>query len=93
MPNDTPKTENSGGSVSYYTVDINHPNSGEPYQAECLDIMESLEMTVHENNVFKAVWRMAAQRQGKLKEGNSSVRDAEKIAFFGNRILELEQLK
>jgi hypothetical protein len=39
-------------------------------------------------NVFKAAWRIAALRQGKGKPGQDSpVYDAEKIVFFGNRII------
>ena len=44
-------------------------------------------MTFAEGNVFKAIWRTAAARQGKEKKGNNSVYDAEKMVFFSERIL------
>lgn len=82
--------EHTGGSVSYYQVDVQHPTtaSREPYTAECNDIIESLEMTPAEANVFKAVWRTAAARTLKReKAGNNEVYDAEKVIFFGGRML------
>lgn len=86
--------EHTGGSSSYYTVKVENPMSGgHPYTAEAIDIMESLELTSHEANVFKSIWRRAAERQGKTKKGNTALYDAEKMAFFSNRILFLEQLK
>jgi hypothetical protein len=86
--------ENSGGSCSYYIVHVPDPISGDdPYNAECLDVIENLEMTPHESNVFKALWRKAAERQGKKKKGNSALRDAQKIAFISARILHNEERK
>ena len=80
----------TGGSSSYYTVAVEQPTSGgEPYMAECNDIIEALNMEYDVANVFKAAWRIAALRQGKGKLGQDSpVYDAEKIVFFGNRIIE-----
>jgi len=90
-----PKTieEHTGGSSSYYRIRINYPttSSNIPYSAECNDIIEALELTYAEANVMKAVWRIAAERQGKKKKGNNSIYDAEKIVFFGPRILIKEQ--
>jgi len=79
----------TGGSSSYYTVAVERPTSGgEPYMAECNDIIEALNMEYDVANVFKAAWRIAALRQGKGKLGQDSpVYDAEKIVFFGNRII------
>jgi hypothetical protein len=80
----------TGGSSSYYTVAVERPTSGgAPYMAECNDIIEALSMEYDVANVFKAAWRIAALRQGKGKLGQDSpVYDAEKIVFFGNRIIE-----
>lgn len=79
----------SGGSNGYYMVDVEDPTSedNEPYTAECNDIIEALEMTPAEANVFKAIWRKAAQRQGNGKPGNDALYDAEKMVFFSNREL------
>lgn len=82
--------EHTGGSVSYYQVDVKQPTTPgrRPYTAECNDIIESLEMTPAEANVFKAVWRTAAARTLKReKAGNNEVYDAEKVIFFGGRML------
>jgi len=61
-----------------------------PYSAECNDIIEALGMNYAEGNVFKAVWRMCAARQGKSKAGyTDGLYDAEKVIFFGQRLVEM----
>lgn len=83
--------EYTGGSVSYYSVNITKPTTEgrEPYIAECNDIIEALKMNYAEGNAFKAIWRLCAARNGKSKEGyKDSVYDAEKVVFFGSRMLE-----
>ena len=81
--------EKSGGSVGYYKARITSPTSGaDAYTAECNDIIEALGMNYAEGNAFKAIWRSCAARTlGKLKEGGDSVYDAEKVIFFGQRML------
>lgn len=80
----------TGGSSDYYKVRVDRPVSGgQPYLAECLDIIEALQMNFHEGNVFKAVWRIAAARQGNGKPGNTALYDAEKVQFFGERLVVL----
>lgn len=81
--------EHTGGSSSYYIIRIDTPTTqfALPYTAECNDIIEELNMTPAEANVFKATWRKAAARQGKKKKGNNAVYDAEKCVFFSNRML------
>lgn len=81
--------EHSGGSVDYYKLRVEHPtHMAEPYDVECNDIIEALEMDYAEGNVFKALWRTAAARKGKMKRGHDAKYDAEKIIFFGQRLLE-----
>src|SRR5690554_810184 len=87
------KTEHTGKSVSYYKVTVNTPTSEgvPPYIAECNDLIEALDMTYAEANVFKAIWRKCAERTlGLYKEGNSQVYDAEKCVFFSERILKTD---
>lgn len=86
--------EHTGLSVSYYQVHISNPTTPgrKPYSAECNDIIEALGMTFAEGNSFKAIWRMSAARKlGKHKKGNTPLYDAEKIKFFGDRILQAAQ--
>lgn len=87
--------ENSGEHASYYEVDITRPKSGgEAYMAECQDIIEALKMDFNEGNAFKALWRRAAARLGNVKKGNEDpLYDAQKIKFYGTRILEQEENK
>ena len=87
--------KDSGADGSYYEVDIAHPKSGKPYRAECQDIIEALGMDFNEGNAFKALWRRCAARTlGKVKKGNEDqLYDAQKIAFYGNRILLQEENK
>lgn len=81
--------EKSGGSVSYYSARIESPTSGgDAYTAECNDIIEALGMNYAEGNAFKAIWRSCAARTlGKRKDGGDAVYDAEKVVFFGKRML------
>lgn len=87
--------ENSGLSCSYYEVLINKPHlyhkGKTPYIAECGEIIEALNMDWAEANIFKSIWRRAAERQGKKKAGNSQLRDAEKIYFAAQRMLAISQ--
>lgn len=95
-PAPEPVPEHSGGSVAYYVVDIQNPTTkdAKPYRAECNDIIEALGMNYAEGNAFKAVWRKAAARTlGKLKAGNDAKYDAEKIEFFGGRLVAQEKVK
>lgn len=84
-----PKTaEKSGGPTSYYLVEVTNPNQGNNvYTAECGDIIEALKMDFNEGCAFKALWRTAAERTlGKAKEGGDALYDAQKVAFYGNRM-------
>jgi hypothetical protein len=81
-----PTEEYTGGSSSYYDVYI--PDVG---VVRCLDIIEALDMRYNEANVFKAAWRIAAANQGKKKKGNTNLYDAEKICFFGERLVLKEE--
>jgi hypothetical protein len=88
--NVNPKPEYTGGSVSYYRVEIASPTSKDvhPYMAECNDIIEALQMNYAEGNAFKAIWRMCAARLGKSKQGYKDGKyDAEKVVFFGERLV------
>ena len=87
-----PEEEHTGGSSSYYMTYVTDPTTlNHPYAAECNDIIESLQMTYAEANMFKAVWRNAASRQGHKKKGNNGLYDAEKCVFFAARMLIAEQ--
>lgn len=84
--------EHTGSSVNYYKVYVANPTTlDQPYYAEANDIIESLGLTFAEGNLLKAVWRIAADRNGKKKKGNNSVYDAEKLVFFANRVLVQEK--
>ena len=89
---DVVKAEYTGGSVDYYKVDVKNPTTAsEPYMAECNDIIEALGTNYAEGNAFKALWRRAAHRTlGKKKAGakDDGLYDAEKVAFFGARLVE-----
>lgn len=80
-----------GGKLSgdhYYRVQVAEPISPElaPYSAECADIIEALGMTFNEGEAFKAIWRLAARRQGRGKVGGSAQYDADKVAHYGARV-------
>lgn len=90
-----PEAELTGGSVNYYTVPVADPISGgSPYAAQCGDIIEALQMDFNEGNAFKAIWRKCAARAlGLNKKGNTPLYDAEKVAYFGERMIAVEQRK
>lgn len=82
--------EFTGSNVNYYLVDIANPKRLEPYKAEAEDIIEALGMTFAEGCAFKAIWRSCAMRTlGHLKRGhdNYGVYDAEKVVYYGQRML------
>ncbi|MNE15961.1 hypothetical protein D3C81_773700 [compost metagenome] len=86
--------EYTGGSVSYYAVDVNAPinEASDPYTAECQDIIEALKLDFNEGNVLKAIWRRAAARLGRSKKGyDDGLYDAEKVVFYGQRLVAIEQ--
>lgn len=82
----------TGGSSDYYKVEVKNTTSGgEPYMAECNDIIEALGMNFAEGNAFKALWRRAAHRTLGLKKAGAKddgLYDAEKVKFFGERLVE-----
>ena len=83
--------EYTGGSVSYYRVEVVTPTSPDlpAYIAECNDIIEALKMSYAEGNAFKAIWRRAAaQNLGLAKRGyTDGLYDAEKVEFFASRLV------
>ena len=86
--------EHTGLSVSYYDVVIKagthtNPDHNQPHDiiVGCNDIIERLNMNYAQANVFKAQWRIAAAKQGKMKKGNNTLYDAEKSVFFSERTL------
>lgn len=83
----------TGGSSDYYKIHIKNPTTPltDPYTAECNDLVEALGMNFAEGNAFKALWRMAALRMNNGKPGTTRLYDAEKVAFFGNRLVEQEK--
>lgn len=86
--------EYTGSSVSYYTVRVENPTTPDtaPYDAECNDIIEALDMNYAEGNAFKAIWRRAAARKGLKKKGyTDGLYDAEKVVFFGQRMVVQEK--
>lgn len=83
--------ELTGGKLSgdhYYRVKVAEPIAQDvaPYTAECADIIEALGMTFNEGEAFKALWRLAAARQGRGKPGNQPQYDADKAAHYGARV-------
>lgn len=82
--------QKTGGSVDYYKChvadpfDENHP----PYTAESIDIIEALGMTFAEGEAFKAIWRTCTGRMGgAVKADNKALYNAEKVEFFGARMV------
>lgn len=79
----------TGGKVNYYLVQVEHPQREDqpPYQAECEDIAEALQLTPNEFCEFKAIWRTAAARLGNGKPDHKALYDAEKRVHYATRDL------
>lgn len=93
-PYEVKPAEYTGGSVSYYSIKIDHPTrTRDTYTAECNDIIEALGMNYAEGNAFKAIWRRCAARMGNAKAGyKDGLYDAEKVVFFGERMVAQEKV-
>ena len=80
--------DHGGGLTNYYLVKVDHPQRATqaPYQAECEDIIEALDLNFDEGNIFKEIWRSANARKGNGKPGNTEKRGAEKILHYAGRI-------
>jgi len=85
--------ELTGGKTNYYLVWVSHPQRQEqaPYQAECEDIIEALQLNPDEANIFKEIWRGANARLANGKPGHTAKYGAEKIFHYAQRILKREQ--
>lgn len=77
----------TGGRTNYYLVPVLHPQREDqpPYQAECEDIAEALQMTPNEFCEFKALWRTAAARLDNGKPGTTALYDAQKRVHYAQR--------
>lgn len=87
------KDTSSGGDNDYWIAEITHPKRLEPYKAECEDLIELFEFSFQEGEAFKALWRKGKANLGQGKPGDSAVRNAEKVAHFGARMVVIEQRK
>lgn len=86
--------QNNGSNGAYYEVDCVSHKDGREYMAECQDIIDALQMTFNEGNTFKSLWRLAAARLGKVKgEGGKELYDAQKVEFYGKRVLKAQEAK
>lgn len=87
----------TGGKSDHYQVQMMvRCGDGKPdieVQFDCNDLIEELEMNFAEGEVFKAVWRKAAARLGKGKPGHQPLYDAQKIEFFGKRMVTIHSKK
>lgn len=72
----------TGGSSDYYKLLLQSGNT-----VECMEIIESLNLSYSEANILKAIWRQAAARQGNGKAGTELKYDREKLVYFSNRLL------
>ena len=79
----------SGGLNNYYLVAVDYPQRVEqaPYKAECEDIIEALQLTPNEANIFKAIWRSANARLDNGKPDHKAIYDAEKMVHYAQRNL------
>lgn len=85
----------TGGRVNYYLVKVDHPQREDqaPYQAECEDIIDALELTFDEANIFKELWRSANARKNNGKPGHTALYGAQKIVHYAGRILRKRKIE
>lgn len=83
------KDELTGGLTNYYLATVQYPQREEqpPYQAECEDLIEVLQLNPDEANIFKEIWRGANARLDNGKPGHTPLYGAQKIHHYAGRIL------
>lgn len=85
---DDPNTVVTGGNTDYYLIAVADPKRiNAPYVVEVEDMIEALGMTFAEGNVLKALVRHAQNRRGGGKKGSTCRYEAEKIIYYGQRLL------
>lgn len=87
MDADKPQEKLTGGDVNYYLINILNSKVFSPYVIEVEDIIEALDMEFAEGTLFKSLIRLCKLRQNLGKPGSKSKYEAEKIKYYGNRIL------
>ena len=87
------KDVSSGGDNDYWLIEVTHPKRLKSYTAECEDLIEVMGMSFQEGEAFKAIWRKCKDRMGDGKPGDTPLRNAEKVAHFGGRMVAIEKRK
>lgn len=85
------KDTSSGGDNDYWVVHIDDPKRLVPYSAECEDLIEKFKFTFAEGEAFKALWRKGQANLGNGKPGDNPLRNAEKVAYMGTRMVVQEK--
>lgn len=76
-----------GGDNNYWLLAVEDPKRLDPYVVEAEDLIEHLELNFAEATVLKSIWRLAKLRQGLGKPGSSPLYEAEKVEYYGKRVL------
>ena len=88
---DTPiPTTSSGTDNDYWLIFVKNPKRLDPYTAEAEDLIEALDMSFQEGEAFKALIRKCKARMGDGKPGDDPLRNAEKVAHYGTRMVAIE---
>jgi|ERR1700682_3707401 len=89
------ETQLKGGLTNYYLVHVAYPQREDQlaYKAECEDIIDALNLTFDEANIFKEIWRSANARKNNGKPGHSALYGAQKIVHYAKRILRKQELE
>jgi hypothetical protein len=87
------KEQSSGGDNDYWVANVTEPKRLDPYKAEAEDLIELFQFSFAEGNAFKALWRMGMDRVASGKPGDTPLRNAEKVAYYGTRMVKAEQKK
>lgn len=80
------KDTSSGGDNDYWVANVTDPKRLAPYKAECEDLIELFGFNFAEGNAFKALWRMGMDRVAQGKPGDTPLRNAQKVAYYGERM-------
>lgn len=86
------KIKSDGGSSGYYQLEIVNRATGEKFHCEMGDVIASVYGNDFDmGNVAKAMRRILLDRQGKGKEGNDSLYDANKCVYFSQMLVQTAQ--
>ena len=81
---DEPAAVSGSAGANWYKIDLPDLVDG---QSTCQEVIEALDLDFNEGEALKSIWRKARERQGHGKPGSTPKYNAEKVAYYGDRMV------